>query len=79
MSRSLRTAIRQVGSVHHSPTPLTLSVLPGRAYSAQPISPVLSQLQRVAELQQRVSAENSKQRKGEIITEYPDLRELLEQ
>ena len=41
-------------------------------------SPVISQLRRVGELQQRVSVENSKARKQQIIAEYPDLRELLE-
>jgi len=41
-------------------------------------NPVLAQLSRVAELQKRVAAENSKPRKQEIIAEYPDLRELLE-
>ena len=41
-------------------------------------SPVASQLRRVGELQQRVSAENSKIRKQQIIAQYPDLRELLE-
>jgi hypothetical protein len=41
-------------------------------------SPVLSQLRRVADLQQRVSAENSKTRKQDIMAEYPDLRNLLE-
>jgi hypothetical protein len=40
--------------------------------------PVLAQLSRVAELQRRVAAENSKPRKQDIIAEYPDLRELLE-
>jgi hypothetical protein len=40
--------------------------------------PVLAQLNRVAELQKRVAAENSKPRKQNIIAEYPDLRELLE-
>jgi DNA ligase-1 len=39
---------------------------------------VLAQLNRVAELQRRVAAENSKPRKQNIIAEYPDLRELLE-
>jgi hypothetical protein len=41
-------------------------------------NPVLAQLNRVAELQGRVAAENSKPRKQDIISEYPDLRELLE-
>jgi DNA ligase-1 len=41
-------------------------------------NPVLAQLNRVAELQRRVAAENSKPRKQEIIAEYPDLRELME-
>jgi hypothetical protein len=41
-------------------------------------NPVLAQLNRVAELQRRVAAENSKPRKQDIIAEYPDLRELLE-
>lgn len=46
--------------------------LPGSA-------PVVDQLRRVAELQRRVAAENSKVTKQEIIAGYPDLRELLEQ
>jgi hypothetical protein len=41
--------------------------------------PVVDQLRRVAELQHRVAADNSKSIKQEIIAEYPDLRELLEQ
>jgi hypothetical protein len=41
-------------------------------------NPVLAQLGRVAELQRRVAAVNSKPRKQNIIAEYPDLRELLE-
>ncbi|WVW86558.1 hypothetical protein I302_108608 [Kwoniella bestiolae CBS 10118] len=40
--------------------------------------PIASQLSRIAELQSRVSAENSKMGKQRIIAEYPDLRELLE-
>jgi DNA ligase-1 len=47
------------------------------AFSPGP-NPVLAQLNRVAELQRRVAAENSKPRKQNIIAEYPDLRELLE-
>lgn len=42
-------------------------------------APVVDQLRRVAELQRRVAAENSKLIKQEIIADYPDLRELLEQ
>ncbi|WWC93135.1 uncharacterized protein L201_008102 [Kwoniella dendrophila CBS 6074] len=42
------------------------------------LSPVAEQLSRVAELQSRVSAENSKTVKQQIIAEYPDLRQLLE-
>ncbi|KAK6909010.1 hypothetical protein I203_103020 [Kwoniella mangroviensis CBS 8507] len=41
-------------------------------------SAVLHQLKRVAELQSRVSKENSKVGKQMIIAQYPDLRELLE-
>ena len=47
--------------------------------SGQAPKEVLNQLQRVAELQKRVAAENSKDRKATIIAEYPDLRDLLEQ
>ena len=56
-----------------------ISQIGSRAFasSAGP-NPVLAQLSRVAELQRRVAAENSKPRKQEIIAEYPDLRELLE-
>jgi hypothetical protein len=50
-----------------------------RAFASSTVpNPVLSQLSRVAELQRRVAAENSKPRKQDIIAEYPDLRELLE-
>ncbi|KAL7424834.1 hypothetical protein Q5752_000519 [Cryptotrichosporon argae] len=44
----------------------------------EPPRPVVVQLDRVAELQQRTAAENSKAGKARIIGQYPDLRELLE-
>jgi len=61
------------------PLRLVQSGLDSRSYTTQVEEvPVLSQLRRVKELQERVAAENSKTRKELIIAEYPDLRDLLE-
>ncbi|GFZ50295.1 hypothetical protein JCM24511_08051 [Saitozyma sp. JCM 24511] len=51
--------------------------LSGASSGSAPV-PVVDQLRRVAELQRRVAAENSKSIKQDIIAEYPDLRDLLE-
>ena len=61
------------------PLRLVQAGLGSRSYTTQVEQvPVLSQLRRVKELQERVAAENSKTRKELIIAEYPDLRDLLE-
>lgn len=46
--------------------------------STQAKSAVIRQLNRVSELRQRVSMENSKTEKERVIADYPDLRALLE-
>lgn len=47
-------------------------------YNSKHAKTILAQLDRAVELQSRVAAENSKKSKAVIISEYPDLRELLE-
>lgn len=77
-SSSVKTPVRgclsRTGTTGHS-----LWITLFRRFSTRPPNDVLQQLSRVADLQRRVSAENSKQRKGDIIAQYPDLRKLLEQ
>ncbi|KAI9631724.1 uncharacterized protein MKK02DRAFT_21481 [Dioszegia hungarica] len=69
------SALRPLTRVKQLYTPLLW-----RSYSAAlSTDPVLAQLRRVSELQERVRATNSNAAKQRIIVEYPDLRNLLEQ
>jgi hypothetical protein len=79
LSQHLHTFSTVVLVNYRIPRP-RLAALARHVSGASPGSaPVVDQLRRVAELQRRVAAENSKSIKQDIIAEYPDLRDLLEQ
>ncbi|RSH93601.1 hypothetical protein EHS25_006246 [Saitozyma podzolica] len=78
LSQHLHTFSTVVLVNYRIPRP-RLAALARHVSGASPGSaPVVDQLRRVAELQRRVAAENSKSIKQDIIAEYPDLRDLLE-